>query len=249
MFSRRKRIIRAKGSDQKEIFDRQERLRGWSQEKIENATVGLIGAGGFGGVYARNLTRMGIGSLIICDSDFVEISNLSRQEFYRNQLGQSKALSLQKNLLRECSYSTRIKAIPLDFQDVPHEYRKADILACLVDNDKTRYDVSRYALKMKKLVLFSGVSEDMRVGYVFMQDNEGPCFNCLWPKAKDPKRNKCRYPGVNYIHTAVMGIAVYATVCKILNWEMPWNYFCFSMTSESIVIVREKDENCLVCRR
>jgi molybdopterin/thiamine biosynthesis adenylyltransferase len=247
--SRKKKIIRARGIKQPEVFDRQERLNGWNQKKIAGARIGIIGAGGLGGLYVKNLARLGIGEMIICDSDFIEPSNLSRQLFYNDQIGMNKALALQKNLLRECTFSTRIKAVPLDFQDIRNDYRKADILVCLVDNDKTRYDVSDFGLKTDKPVLFSAVSEDMRLGYVFVQEKDGPCFNCIYPRENESKKNKCRYPAVIYIHTAVIGITVYATICNILGWKMPWNFFNFSLVSESIVINRERREDCEICRR
>ena len=52
------------------------------QKKIINSKVLIIGMGGLGCPVAEFLTRAGVGTLGIIDSDYVELSNIHRQSLY-----------------------------------------------------------------------------------------------------------------------------------------------------------------------
>ncbi len=68
--------------------------------KIKGATVGIAGLGGLGSAIAVALARIGVGRLILADFDVVEPSNLNRQQYFIDQLGQTKAEALETNLQR-----------------------------------------------------------------------------------------------------------------------------------------------------
>jgi sulfur carrier protein ThiS adenylyltransferase len=89
------------------IFERQPRE---ATEKLRNACVGIAGAGGLGSVVAENLSRAGVGKLIVADFDTVEPSNLNRQRFRLQQLGLPKAAALRENL-RQCCPFTSVDAV------------------------------------------------------------------------------------------------------------------------------------------
>ena len=74
------------------VHDRQSHIANWNQDKLQDSKVLCIGTGGLGSKYLQNLARMGIGHLIFCDSDFVELSNLNRQFFYEHQKAQREFL-------------------------------------------------------------------------------------------------------------------------------------------------------------
>jgi len=69
-----------------------------SFEKLKNRTVAIAGVGGLGSNAAAALVRAGVGSLIIADPDRVEISNLNRQFYFQDQIGQMKVEALTINL-------------------------------------------------------------------------------------------------------------------------------------------------------
>ena len=62
--------------------------------------IGIAGAGGIGSNVADNLIRMGFNDLKIVDFDRVEKSNLNRQFYFEDQVGQKKVEALKKNLKR-----------------------------------------------------------------------------------------------------------------------------------------------------
>jgi sulfur carrier protein ThiS adenylyltransferase len=68
--------------------------------KVRKATVGIAGAGGLGSSVAIALARVGVGRLIVADFDVVEPSNLNRQQYFVDQIGQPKVEALAANLAR-----------------------------------------------------------------------------------------------------------------------------------------------------
>lgn len=108
------------------------------------ATVGIAGVGGLGSAVAVALARVGIGRLIIADFDVVEPSNLNRQQYFIDQIGQFKVDALAGNLLRINPYvAVEAHSVKLDPDNVPslfapcsivvEAFDRADMKAMLVD--------------------------------------------------------------------------------------------------------------------
>ena len=68
--------------------------------RLKASCVGVAGLGGLGSVVAISLARVGIGKLILVDFDVVEPSNLNRQQYFVDQIGQYKADAMRENLAR-----------------------------------------------------------------------------------------------------------------------------------------------------
>lgn len=68
--------------------------------RLAAAKVGIAGCGGLGSNCAASLVRAGVGSLVLADFDLVSEANLDRQFFFKDQVGEPKALALAENLLR-----------------------------------------------------------------------------------------------------------------------------------------------------
>lgn len=66
--------------------------------RLQAATVGIAGCGGLGSNVAVALARAGLGRLVLVDADSVEISNLNRQHFFKDDLGRAKVLALADTL-------------------------------------------------------------------------------------------------------------------------------------------------------
>ncbi len=49
------------------------------QKKLSNAKVAIIGLGGLGGYLCEMVARLGIGSVVVCDGDVFDETNLNRQ--------------------------------------------------------------------------------------------------------------------------------------------------------------------------
>lgn len=67
--------------------------------KIQEFTIGIAGCGGIGSNTANNLVRLGFKNFILVDFDKIDYSNLNRQFYFYNQVGESKSIALKDNLL------------------------------------------------------------------------------------------------------------------------------------------------------
>ena len=72
---------------------------------LRRSSVGIAGAGGLGSNVAVALARAGVGRLVIADFDRVEPSNLNRQQYFVDQVGERKVEALRENLLAINPYS------------------------------------------------------------------------------------------------------------------------------------------------
>lgn len=71
------------------------------QDRLRSATVVIVGAGGVGNVVATALAAAGAGTLVVCDDDVVEGSNLTRQFAYSlDDIGRNKVDALAARLSR-----------------------------------------------------------------------------------------------------------------------------------------------------
>ncbi len=102
-------------------------------EEIKNTlkykTVGIAGVGGLGSNCAVALARTGIGKLIIADFDIVSESNLNRQYYFYDQIGQIKVNALQNNINR-INPEVQIVAhtLKIDEYNIPYIFSECDII-------------------------------------------------------------------------------------------------------------------------
>lgn len=71
-------------------------------DDMKRATVGLAGCGGLGSNVALALARSGVPSFVLVDHDVVESSNLNRQAFFLQDVGQPKVKALECYLRGVC---------------------------------------------------------------------------------------------------------------------------------------------------
>ena len=112
--------------------------------RLKAATVGIAGVGGLGSAVAVALARVGIGRLVIADFDVVEPSNLNRQQYFIDQIGDFKVDALADNLQRINPYvkveTHRVLLDPLNIPElfaactiVVEAFDRADMKAMLVN--------------------------------------------------------------------------------------------------------------------
>ena len=67
-------------------------------QRLQAAKVAIVGLGGLGSNVALWLARLGVGQLLLYDFDKVELSNLNRQYYFLENVGQYKATALLRHL-------------------------------------------------------------------------------------------------------------------------------------------------------
>lgn len=136
----------------------------WLQikEKLKNRSAGIAGAGGLGSNCAAALVRVGIGRLVICDFDRVDESNLNRQFYFRDQIGQSKVEALKTNLLRiNPGLILEIHQIILDPDNIPEIFGTVDLLFEAFDRADQKAMIIESAMTVwpdRPLIIGSGMA-------------------------------------------------------------------------------------------
>ena len=128
------------------------------QRKLSAAKVAVCGLGGLGSNIAIALARAGVGKLHIIDFDRVDISNLNRQQYFPEQLGQLKADALYDTLKRIAPYCEIVREqVKLDEDNIPKLLADDDIIAEAFDKaDQKAMLVNCVLEKMPQKYLVSG---------------------------------------------------------------------------------------------
>ena len=127
---------------------------------LESVRIGIAGAGGLGSNCAMHLVRSGVKHITIADFDVVNESNLNRQFFFRDQIGQKKVEALKENLLRiEPDVDIRTVDMRLDASSAREVFADCGIVVEAFDAvDAKVMLVSAFASSGKKLVTASGLA-------------------------------------------------------------------------------------------
>ena len=132
---------------------------GEGQEKILNAKVVLVGAGGLGSPVGYYLAAAGVGTIGVIDNDRVEISNLQRQIAHNtSRLGVLKADSAKETYetlnhdVKVVTHKERLTS--KNIKDIIKDY---DIVVDGSDNFPTRYLVNDACVMLKKTLVSAAV--------------------------------------------------------------------------------------------
>ena len=189
------------------------------QERLLNARVLLLGAGGLGAPAALYLAAAGVGTIGIVDNDTVDASNLQRQVIHgTDRLGVPKVESAETTL-RNLNPDVKILKFQerLTSENVDRIFdQKWDVIVDGLDNFPTRY-----------LVNDASVWKDIPVvhGSIFRFDGQvttfwpkkGPCYRCLYPEPPPAHlAPSCAEAGVLGILPGVVGTIQATEAIKII---------------------------------
>ncbi len=170
------------------------------QNRLKNARVLIIGAGGLGCPVAEFLTRAGVGVLGIVDDDLVNLSNIHRQSLYDiTDLKKSK-VKRAKIKLNKINPKTLIRTYNFRLNKINSEklIKQYDFIVDGSDNFKTKFLINDLSLKFKKLLTVGAINKFD--GHIFTYDfanKKIPCLKCFFQdnKITDDVLN-CEYEGV-----------------------------------------------------
>ena len=126
-------------------------------EKLKKAKVGIAGLGGLGSNIASMLARIGIGELVIVDYDVVEPSNLNRQNYFINQLGEFKTDATIKNI-EMINPFIKVEKIDvfLDKTNCIEIFKDCDVVIEAFDDAKCKAELVNTLLTKSKKIIVSG---------------------------------------------------------------------------------------------
>ena len=123
------------------------------QKKIIQSKVLVVGMGGLGCPVAEFLTRAGVGSLGIIDSDKVELSNIHRQSLYDSKDLKKTKVSAALEKLRKINKKTKVTCykIRLNKDNFSKIIKNYDYIVDGSDNFKTKFLINDFCVKKKKI--------------------------------------------------------------------------------------------------
>lgn len=106
---------------------------------LREKTVGIAGCGGLGSNCAVALARTGIGKLVIVDFDRLDASNLNRQYFFREQIGEYKTAALKENIHKiDDKVLVETHVVSLDPVSVTEIFSECDVIIEAFDTDHSK---------------------------------------------------------------------------------------------------------------
>jgi len=188
------------------------------QEKLKNAKVLMIGAGGLGCPVLQYLVAAGVGEIGIVDDDIVDISNLHRQILYGvNDVGGLKAV-LAKEKLELLNPNVFITAYPVRFTSANAEAICGvyDLVIDGSDNFATRYLVNDTCVTLNKPLVFGSIFKFEGHISAFNFQN-GPDYRDVFPEAPPADEvPNCAEIGVLGVLPGIIGTYMANEAIKII---------------------------------
>ncbi|HTC73591.1 MAG TPA: molybdopterin-synthase adenylyltransferase MoeB [Solirubrobacteraceae bacterium] len=188
------------------------------QQKLLDAKVLLLGAGGLGSPTALYLAAAGVGTLGIVDDDVVDLSNLQRQVIHDTErIGTPKVDSAEQTIralnpdVNVVKYQTRI-----DASNIMEIIDGHDVIVDGVDNFPTRYLLNDASVRLQIPVVSASILGFDGQLSVF-KPYDGPCYRCLFREPPPAElAPSCGANGVLGVLPGTMGLLQATEVVKLL---------------------------------
>jgi sulfur-carrier protein adenylyltransferase/sulfurtransferase len=189
------------------------------QQKLLDAKVLLLGAGGLGSPAALYLAAAGIGTIGIVDDDVVDLSNLQRQVIHTtDRIGVPKVDSAEQAMkelnpdVDVVKYQTR-----LDASNIMEIIEGYDLIVDGVDNFPTRYLLNDASVRLRIPVVSASIlGFDGQLSVFAPYD--GPCYRCLYPVPPPAElAPSCGANGVLGVLPGTMGLLQATEVIKLVT--------------------------------
>jgi molybdopterin/thiamine biosynthesis adenylyltransferase/rhodanese-related sulfurtransferase len=225
------------------------------QQKLLDAKVLLLGAGGLGSPAALYLAAAGVGTLGVVDNDVVDLSNLQRQVIHSSErIGTPKVDSAEQSIkalnpdVNVQKYSVRLG--PENIMDILPDY---DIVVDGLDNFPTRYLLNDASVRLQIPVVSAAILGFEGQLSVF-KPYDGPCYRCLFPVPPPPElAPSCGANGVLGVLPGTMGLLQATEVVKLILGEgepLIGRLLMYDALAATVSEVRvRRDPQCPICSR
>ena len=223
------------------------------QQRLMNAKVLCVGAGGLGSPALMYLAAAGIGTIGIVEFDTVDESNLQRQIIHgQSDIGKSKAQSAKEKISEINPYVQVIThEVRLDNSNVKEIFSQYDIIVDGTDNFATRYLVNDACVLLKKPYVWGSIYRFDGQASVFWAEY-GPCYRCLYPEPPPPGMvPSCAEGGVLGVLCATIGSIQTTEAIKVITGvgePMIGSLMIYDALEMSFRKIKvRKDPNCPLC--
>jgi len=177
------------------------------QQKLLDASILIVGAGGLGSPASMYLAAAGIGNIVIYDNDAVDLSNLQRQiAHHTSDIGTDKVISTRQTL-HQLNPDVKVTAVNVRLagERLEAEVQQADIVLDCSDNFATRFAINSACVKHQTpLVSGAAIRFEGQVSVFTPGKNDSPCYNCLYSDEGEEQLN-CATNGVIAPITGIIG--------------------------------------------
>ncbi|WP_420453908.1 ThiF family adenylyltransferase [Rubrivirga sp.] len=188
------------------------------QQRLAEASVLVVGAGGLGAPALHHLAASGVGRIGIVEFDHVDVTNLHRQTLYStDDVGKPKIAAARDRLLRinptvaVDAYGERLTAT--NARDLIGAY---DLVLDGSDTFGTRYAVNDASVRTRTPLVFASISQFSGQASVFGTET-GPCYRCLFPDPPPPDLiPNCADGGVLGVVPSILGTIQAAEAIKLI---------------------------------
>ncbi|NKC00069.1 MAG: molybdopterin-synthase adenylyltransferase MoeB [Pseudomonadales bacterium] len=189
------------------------------QEQLISATALIIGLGGLGSPASLYLASAGIGHLILCDDDEVDLSNLQRQIVHTtSRIGMNKAESARRQLL-EINPNCRVTTIDHrpNESELDSLISQATVVLDCTDNFGSRFAINAACWQANTpLVSGAGIRWEGQVAVFDPRQDSAPCYNCLYDEEDDSALN-CSENGVIAPLVGIIGACQALEAIKVVT--------------------------------
>src|SRR5579872_3116191 len=225
------------------------------QQKLLDARVLLLGAGGLGSPAALYLAAAGVGTLGIVDNDDVDLSNLQRQVIHSTErIGVSKVDSAEQTITA-LNPDVKVKkyAVRLGPENIMEILPGYDIVVDGLDNFPTRYLLNDASVRLGIPVVSAAILGFEGQLSVF-KPYDGPCYRCLFPVPPPAElAPSCGANGVLGVLPGTMGLLQSTEVIKLILDEgdpLIGRLLMYDALAATITEVKvRRDPDCPICSR
>ncbi|TDQ41696.1 ThiF family adenylyltransferase [Aureibacillus halotolerans] len=152
------------------------------QERLAKASVVIVGMGALGTATATHFVRAGIGHVRLIDRDFVEWSNLQRQQLFDEEDARQLAPKAEaaKNKLEKINSTVTIESIITDVtaSNVMEHVDGMDVIVDGTDNFSTRFLLNDVSVKYNLPFAYGGAVSSRSLAGFFIP-GKTPCLRCM----------------------------------------------------------------------
>jgi len=222
------------------------------QQRLERASVAIVGLGGLGSPVALYLAAAGVGRLGLIDDQQVELSNLNRQILYEDcDVGRPKVEAAAGRLLiLDSALRLDARKESVRASNVEAVFAEYDVVVDATDSFETKFLLNDAAVLLRKPLVYGAVLRWGGQATTIVPD--GPCLRCLFREPPDPADvQTCEEAGIIGAATGVVGSVQAEEALKLLlNVGTPLSGRIFQhdgLLGEARITTFPRDPDCPVC--
>ncbi len=220
------------------------------QEKLLDAKMLVIGAGGLGSAVAFYLAAAGIGTIGIMDGDKVDLSNLQRQILHTtDSIGQEKVASAEERL-HDLDPDIKLTLYPfrLTAENAPEILAAYDFVIDATDNFDSKFLIARACHNAAKPYSHAGIRE-FYGQTMTVHPGKTACYQCVFheegaPAPTMPKGPLGALPGLIGTVQATEAIKYILSIgAPLVNTLLTCDALSMTMRKVSV----QRDPSCPIC--